>query len=65
MNPKLKRLIGGLLFILFLAFYVVMVIAIAYGILPDKSQGIQLLFMAVAGTVWVLPGALIIKWLAK
>lgn len=65
MNPKLKRLIGGLLFVLFLAFYVVLVIAVSYGILPGKSQGFQLLFMAVAGTIWVLPGALIIKWLAK
>ncbi len=65
MNPKLKRLIGSLLFILFLAFYVVVVIAVAYGILPGKSQGFQLLFMAIAGTIWVLPGAVIIKWLAK
>lgn len=65
MNPKFKRLIGGLLFVLFLAFYLTVVIAIAYGILPGKSQGFQLLFMAIAGTIWVLPGALIIKWLAK
>ncbi|GJM02697.1 MAG: hypothetical protein DHS20C08_11980 [Rhodomicrobium sp.] len=65
MNAKFKRLIGGLLFVLFLAFYLIMVIAIAYGILPDKSTGLQLLFMAIAGTIWVIPGALIIKWLAK
>lgn len=65
MNPKLKRLIGGLLFILFLVFYMIVVIAVSYGILPDKSQGFQLLFMAIAGTIWVIPGAFIIKWLAK
>ncbi len=65
MNPKLKRLIGGLLFILFLAFYVVVVIAISHGVLPGKSHGYQLLFMAIAGTIWVIPGAWIIKWLAK
>ena len=65
MNAKLKRLIGGLLFILFLAFYLIVVIAVAYGILPGKSESFQLLYMAIAGTIWVIPGAFIIKWLAK
>jgi len=65
MNPKLKRLIGGLLFVLFLAFYIVVVIAVSYGVLPGKSSGYQLAFMAIAGTIWVIPGAWIIKWLAK
>ncbi len=65
LNAKVRRLIGGLLFILFLAFYVVLVIAVSYGILPGKSQGFQLIFMAIAGTIWVIPGAWIIKWLAK
>lgn len=65
MNAKFKRLIGGLLFVMFLAFYLIVVIAVAYGVLPEKSEGFQLLFMAVAGTIWVIPGAFIIKWLAK
>lgn len=65
MYAKFRRLIGGIFFILFLAFYIVLVVAMAHGILPDKSQGIQLLFMAIAGTIWVVPGALIIKWFAK
>ncbi len=65
MYNKLKRLIGGLFFVLFLAFYIIVVIAIAYGVLPGTSQGVQLLFMFVAGTIWVIPGAFIIKWLAK
>ncbi len=65
MNQKWKRLIGGLLFVMFLAFYLIVVVAVSYGLMPDKPASVQLLFMAVAGTVWVLPGALIIKWLAK
>lgn len=65
MNAKFKRLIGGLLFVMFLAFYLIIVIAVSYGILPGKSDGFQLLFMAIAGTIWVIPGAFIIKWLAK
>lgn len=65
MNAKLKRLIGGVLFVMFLVFYIIMVIAIAYGVLPGKSETVHLLFMAIAGTIWVIPGALIIKWLAK
>lgn len=65
MNAKLKRFIGGLLFVMFLVFYVIVVIAVSYGLLPGKSHGFQLLFMAIAGTIWVIPGAWIIKWLAK
>ncbi|MEP3476724.1 MAG: DUF2842 domain-containing protein [Hyphomicrobiales bacterium] len=63
MNPRLKRLIGSLLFALFLIFHITLVIALAYGLLPGTSQGIQLIFMAVAGTIWVLPAAYIIKWM--
>lgn len=63
MNPKLKRLIGSLLFALYLIFHITLVIALAYGILPGTSQAVQILYMAVAGTIWVIPGAMIIKWM--
>lgn len=65
MNKRWKRLFGSVLFLMFLTFYIIVVIAISYGVLPGKSQGFQVLFMAIAGTIWVLPGALIIKWTAK
>lgn len=63
MNPKLKRLIGSLLFALYLIFHITLVVALAYGILPGTHEGLQILFMAVAGTIWALPAAYIIKWM--
>lgn len=65
MYAKFHRLIGGLFFLVFLAFYLVMVVAISQGILPGTSQGFQLLFMAIAGTIWVIPGGIIIKLFMK
>ena len=64
MNARFRRLMGALLFLMFLGFYIVVVVAISYGILPGKSQAFQLIFMAIAGTIWVVPGAFIIKWTA-
>ncbi|MBO6549044.1 MAG: DUF2842 domain-containing protein [Rhizobiales bacterium] len=63
MNPKLRRIIGSLLFALFLIFHITFVIALAYGILPGTSQLVQIIYMAVAGTIWVIPAAMIIKWM--
>lgn len=63
MNARLRRLIGALTFIMFLIFYIVLVVAIAYGVLPGTSQLVQLTYMAIAGTIWVIPGAFIIKWM--
>ncbi len=64
MNPRLRRLFGALLFLLYLSFYIILIVAVAYGVLPDKSKAFQLVFYAIAGTIWVIPGAFIIKWMA-
>jgi hypothetical protein len=60
MGPRTRRFVAALGALAFLAFYVWAVIAIADR-LPE-SMWIDLIFYAVAGTVWGLPLIPLLKW---
>ncbi|NJO22561.1 MAG: DUF2842 domain-containing protein [Sphingomonadales bacterium] len=65
MHPRLKKLIGALLLLLFVVIYAFAVMIVAAAILPHGSKALELGFYAVAGFLWVLPAGLLISWMHR
>jgi len=65
MNPRLKKLIGTMVMVLFVLFYVLVVVAIAPRILNDASKSVELAFYVIAGLAWTLPLLPLIRWMEK
>jgi len=63
MNPRLKKLIGGLAMLLFLFVYVVAVLAIGDHV--PAHWAAQLVYFGVAGTAWGLPLIPLMKWMNR
>lgn len=65
MSASIRKLIGTILILVFLAVYALVVAVLSYPILKDASKLSEFLFYMIAGLAWVLPAGVIIKWMAK
>ena len=61
---RLRILVGSLVLILGLAVYAALVAAVAQRLLPG-GLGVTILFYGVAGTVWIVPAALLTRWMQR
>jgi predicted membrane channel-forming protein YqfA (hemolysin III family) len=63
MKPKrLRILLGVVLLVAGLAVYALLAMQLAVTILPENRL-VELLFYAVAGTVWLFPAARLTRWM--
>lgn len=65
MNPRLKKLIGAVLMVLFVALYALVIAAVAPRILTGASKTVEMLFYLIAGLAWVLPLLPLIRWMER
>ncbi|MFY8114104.1 MAG: DUF2842 domain-containing protein [Rhabdaerophilum sp.] len=65
MNPRIKKLIGALAMVLFVAFYALVIAALAPRFLQGASKVTEMLFYLVAGMAWVLPLLPLIRWMER
>lgn len=65
MNPRIKKLIGTIVMVLFVAFYALLIAAVAPRILTGANKAVELGFYVIAGLAWVLPLLPLIKWMEK
>lgn len=65
MNPRLKKLIGAILMVLFVALYATVIVAIAPRILTGASKLAEMVFYAIAGLAWAVPLLPLIRWMEK
>lgn len=65
MPQGLKKLIGTVVLVLFIAVYALVAMTIAAAKLPGTSGLVQLAYFVVAGLVWVIPAGAIIYWMGK
>ena len=66
MNPRLKKLIGTIVMVLFVALYALVIAALAPRILvPGTSRLVELVFYVVAGLAWAIPLMPLIRWMEK
>jgi len=65
MNPRLRKLIGVIIFVAGSLFYFLFTISIALARLPGTTIWTQLLFYLVITVIWVLWAGVLIKWMLK
>ena len=65
MSPRLRKIIGTCLLLIFLAVYSLATIVLSTAILPQATPGKELLFYAFAGLLWAFPAGMIISWMAR
>lgn len=65
MPIRLRKLIGTFIMIPFIVVYCLTVMMLAVAILPESNGWVQLAFYILGGFAWVLPTAVLIKWMVK
>ena len=63
MNPRLRKLIGGVALLVFVFVYAIAAIIIA-GLLPN-NRAIQMVYFVVVGLAWGLPILPLLSWMDK
>lgn len=66
MTSSTRKLIGTILLLVVIFVYFLLAIALGPAVLvPGTPWYGQLVFYAIAGMGWAIPGAVIVKWMAK
>ena len=65
MHPRMKKFLGALAMVVFVAFYAMVIVAIAPRLLSGAPKWGELLFYFVAGTAWALPLMPLIRWMER
>ena len=65
MRQRQRKLIGTVILLAFLAVYAVVIMAFSAGRIMNAAPMTQFLYFAIAGLAWVLPAALLIRWMLR
>jgi hypothetical protein len=65
MPPRLRKLVGTIVLVVFVSVYALTVMTLAAARLPGTSAWTQLAFFLVAGLLWVIPAAGLIYWMQR
>lgn len=65
MSPRLKKLVGALVLLIFVSVYALGVMALAQPILAGANAWTSLAFYVIAGLAWVLPVLPLIAWMER
>lgn len=63
MQARIRKLIGTVLLLVFLAAYAWAAVIIGAGRITLAPHWVQLLYFALAGLLWVIPAGLLIRWM--
>ncbi len=63
--PRIKKLIGTILILLWIMVYSLIVMRLAVDILPGANWLLSLLFYAAAGLLWIIPVGLAFPWMNR
>jgi len=65
LSTSLKKLIGTLVTVVWLAFYVLLAAGFGRMILPHAAWYAAFLYYALAGTLWIIPIGLMLPWMYR
>ena len=65
MRVKSRKLVGTILLLLFLCVYAALAGAIGSGRISSASPLTQFAFFLAAGLIWVVPAALLVRWMQR
>ncbi|MDR3375827.1 MAG: DUF2842 domain-containing protein, partial [Ancalomicrobiaceae bacterium] len=63
MPPRLKRLIGAIVILVFVIVYAFIASFVGDAVVASTSRLVQVLYFAVAGLVWIVPVGFVILWM--
>ncbi len=63
MTSPVRRFVGSVALVTFLAIYVFFALAVGDVIVATKSGLVQFVYFVVAGLLWVPPAGLLVKWM--
>ena len=65
MSPRIKKLIGTVLMLIWLPIYALICMGVAVRVLPHAAWYVALLYYALAGTLWIVPIGLSLPWMHR
>lgn len=65
MTQRNRKLAGTLMLLLLVMVYALLALAAAIVLQVNASKSVELAYYVVAGLLWVLPAAWLIKWMSK
>lgn len=65
MTIRVRKLIGAVLLLIFIAVYALAVMAVAIVLQVNASKWVELVFYIVGGLAWVIPAALLVRWMVR
>ena len=65
MSPRLKKLIGTIVMLVWIAVYALVAMGIGVHVLPHAHWTVALLYYALAGTLWIVPVGLMFPWMHR
>lgn len=65
MTMRTRKLVGTIILVIFLAIYALLAMAMASTVPINGNKIAELIYFIVAGTVWVIPAGVLIKWMQK
>jgi hypothetical protein len=65
MSPRLKKLIGAIVMLVWIPIYALIAMGFAYHILPHAGGVAAFLYYAIAGTLWIIPIGLMLPWMNR
>jgi hypothetical protein len=65
MPPRLRKLVGSVVLVVFICVYALVAMTVAASKLPGTSGLVQFAYFLVAGLLWVIPAAALVSWMSK
>lgn len=65
MDIRTRKLIGTIVLLIFLALYALVVMAAAIVLQVNDSKWVELAFYIIGGLAWVIPAALLVRWMVR
>ncbi|HEY8947761.1 MAG TPA: DUF2842 domain-containing protein [Rhizomicrobium sp.] len=65
MSPRIKKLIGTFVLLIWIPVYAVVAMGFGVHILPHANGLVTFLYYAIAGTVWIIPIGLMLPWMNR
>jgi hypothetical protein len=65
MTMRTRKLLGTIALLVFLGVYALLAMLVAITLQVNASKMVELAYYVIAGLLWVLPAALLIRWMAR
>jgi hypothetical protein len=65
MTPRVKKIIGTLLILIWIPFYAVVAMSIGVRLLPHAGGLVVFCYYLLAGTLWAIPVGLLFPWMHR